>query len=57
MAGLSERVRVSMHEAAEAFEVEKQTLHEKYTQVVNELEDKLTALTTQCAELQLHAGA
>ena len=52
---LTERVRFTTHEASDAFEAEKATLHEKYTTVVEALEDKLTALTTQCAELQLQA--
>jgi hypothetical protein len=55
VASLSEKVRISTHEAADAFEVEKQAMHEKYSSVVNELEERLTVLTSQCAELQLRA--
>lgn len=55
VASLTEKVRVSTHEAAQAFEMEKLAMHEKYSGTVNELEERLTVLTSQCAELQLRA--
>lgn len=55
VAALTDKVRVSTHEAAQAFEAEKLAIHEKYSGTVGELEERLTALTTQCAELQLRA--
>lgn len=55
VAALTDKVRTSTYEASQAFEAEKLALHEKYSSTVGELEERLTALTTQCAELQLRA--
>ena len=55
VASLTEKVRRSSHEAAQAFEAEKVAIHEKYSGTVGELEERLTVLTTQCADLQLRA--